>query len=278
MSTKIKICGITSLEDALAALDAGADFLGLIFAQSSPRRVEESVAKEIVAAASGRAQIVGVFKDQEIEYVSELAMSLKLDYVQCHGKETVEYARRLPTRVIKVIELQGMDESPQELNVHGVESAAATSAVNSTFNTVANAAANVAEAPVDVSAESSAAVTEPSIVPNPPELSILAAEALAWKDDAAFLLFDRPKLLKDPEWYKRAINELKTAEPLAMPYFFAGGLTASNVGEVVATLQPFAVDVASSVEAAPGQKDIGKMKDFCKAVKRDSGGVSACAH
>lgn len=216
MSTKIKICGITSLEDALAALDAGADYLGLIFAQSSPRRVEEAVAKEIVAGVGGRAQIVGVFKDQEVEYVSELAMSLKLDYVQCHGKESVEYARRLPTRVIKVFELEAMDE-------------------------------------------------------------VVAAEMLAWKDDAAFILFDRPKLLKDPEWYKRAINELCAAGPLAMPYFFAGGLTSKNVGEVVEALQPFAVDVASSVESAPGQKDVGKMNDFCKAVKRDSGGVSACA-
>ena len=220
MGSKIKICGITSLDDALAALEAGADYLGLIFAQSSPRRVELEAAKEIIAGVAGRAQIVGVFKDQDLEFVSDLALSLKLDYVQCHGKESVDYARRLPTKVIKVLELEGVSASDSKLGS-------------------------------------------------------LAQE---WKEDAHFLLFDRPKLLSDPEWYKRAVKELLAAQPLPLPYFFAGGLSADNVGEVVAELQPFAVDVASSVEASPGQKDIDKMIDFCKAVKKDSGGLSACAH
>lgn len=220
MGSKIKICGITSLDDALAALEAGADYLGLIFARSSPRRVELEAAKEIIAGVAGRAQIVGVFKDQDLEFVSDLALSLKLDYVQCHGKESVDYARRLPTKVIKVLELEGVSASDSKLGS-------------------------------------------------------LAQE---WKEDAHFLLFDRPKLLSDPEWYKRAVKELLGAQPLPLPYFFAGGLSADNVGEVVAELQPFAVDVASSVEASPGQKDIDKMIDFCKAVKKDSGGLSACAH
>ena len=224
MSCKIKICGITNLDDALAALEAGADYLGLIFAQSSPRRVESDMAKEIIAGVSGRAQIVGVFKDQDIEYVSELAISLKLDYVQCHGKETVEYVRRLPAKVIKVLEL---------------EAGASTG------------------------------------IPSIPALVSISQE---WTDDAHFLLFDRPKLLSDPDWYRRAVEEILCAQPLSLPYFFAGGLSAENVGEVVGALQPFAVDVASSVESSPGKKDISKMNDFCNAVKRDSGGVSACAH
>ena len=143
MGSKIKICGITSLDDALAALEAGADYLGLIFAQSSPRRVELEAAKEIIAGVAGRAQIVGVFKDQDLEFVSDLALSLKLDYVQCHGKESVDYARRLPTKVIKVLELEGVSASDSKLGS-------------------------------------------------------LAQE---WKEDAHFLLFDRPKLLSDPEWY-----------------------------------------------------------------------------
>lgn len=264
MSTKIKICGITTLEDALAALDAGADYLGLIFAQSSPRRVDESVAKEIVAGVCGRAQIVGVFKDQEIEYVSELAMSLKLDYVQCHGKETVEYARRLPTKVIKVIELQGVSEAPS--NSSTISGSAGSLAVASDFGASESLP------------ESSVENIDPSAVQVAEATSIIATEAQSWKEDAAFLLFDRPKLVKDPDWYERAVQELLAAEPLAMPYFFAGGLTAENVGEVVAALNPFAVDVASSVEASPGKKDVGKMNDFCKAVKHDCGGVSACAH
>jgi len=272
MGTKIKICGITNLDDALAALEAGADYLGLIFAQSSPRRVEVDTAKEIIEGVAGRAQIVGVFKDQELDFVSELAVSLKLDYVQCHGKETVDYARRLPTKVIKVLELEGVNASDLGSGAgSGVSIPSTDKAVNEerlTTNSEANSAAVTGS--VSGAEESSATGVASS--------STLGSLAQEWKDDAHFLLFDRPKLLSDPEWYKRAVRELLASQPLALPYFFAGGLSGENVGEVVAELQPFAVDVASSVEASPGKKDVDKMIDFCKAVKKDSGGVSACAH
>lgn len=223
MTTRIKICGITSLEDALSALEAGADYLGLIFAQTSPRRVENAAAREIIAGVEKRAKIVGVFKDQELGFVSKLAEDLALDYVQCHGKESVDYARSLPVRVIKVLELQCIESQ-------------------------------------DPTSESIDRVLK------------------TWKDFAEFALFDRPKSLGDPQWYRRAVAQLQAAAPLSMPYFFAGGLSAENVGEVVEALQPYAVDVASSVEISPGKKDVSKMNNFCKAVKRDCGGVSACAH
>ncbi len=220
MTTKIKICGITSLQDALAALDAGADFLGLIFAQSSPRRADHAVAKEIIAGVEKRAKVVGVFKDQPLDEVRSLAQKLGLDFVQCHGAESIEYVRQLPAKVIKVLELTGAVDSS------------------------------------------------------------IADTAQTWKNDAAYLLFDRPKSLSDPAWYKAAVQQLLAAQrstrgvdptlgSLPLPYFFAGGLSAENVGEIVASLQPFAVDVASSIESSPGKKDIAKMNDFCKAVKRD---------
>lgn len=271
MNTKVKICGITSLEDALAALDAGADFLGLIFAQSSPRRVEIDAAKEIIAGIAGRAQIVGVFKDQELEFVSELAVSLKLDYVQCHGKETVDYVRRLPMKVIKVLELEGVSESDFGAGV------AAGAAEGSGVGIASSSTAGSEESSA-TSADVSLTVSEETVAPAAAATSTIGSLAQEWRDDAHFLLFDRPKLLSDPEWYKRAVQELLAAQPLPLPYFFAGGLSAENVGEVVAALHPFAVDVASSVEASAGKKDVAKMIDFCKAVKKDSGGVSACAH
>ena len=219
MSTNIKICGITSLDDALAALDAGADYLGLIFAQSSPRRVEEAAAKEIIATVKGRAKVVGVFKDQELDYVAGLAQRLALDFIQCHGAESVEYVRQMPAKVIRTIELQALPSNSQ---------------ANELIET--------------------------------------------WKTEAAMLLFDRPKSVSDPQWYQHAMQQLIAAKPLPLPFFFAGGLSAANVGEVVVALEPFGVDVASSVESAPGKKDVVKMNDFCRAVKRDCGGVSACAH
>ncbi|MCC7528978.1 MAG: phosphoribosylanthranilate isomerase [Candidatus Melainabacteria bacterium] len=227
MGTNIKICGITSLDDALAALDAGADYVGLIFAEGSPRRVEKAAAKEIIAAVEGRAKVVGVFKDQELDYVADLAQLLALDFIQCHGAESIDYVRELPARVIRTIELTGLDadDSNQEQTVQLSES----------------------KELIDM-----------------------------WQGDAAMMLFDRPKSLFDPNWYQRAVQQLIAIKPLPLPFFFAGGLSAENVGEVVDALEPFGVDVASSIESAPGKKDVVKMNDFCRAVKRGCGGVSAC--
>ncbi len=98
-----------------------------------------------------------------------------------------------------------------------------------------------------------------------------------WQGDAAIMLFDRPKSLFDPKWYQHAIQQLIAVKPLPPAIFLCRGLSAENVGEVVAALEPFGVDVASSIESAPGKKDIDKMNDFCRAIKGDCGGVSACA-
>lgn len=221
MSTKIKICGITSAKDALAAIDAGADFLGLIFVDASPRCVKEEAAREIIASVEGRAQMVGVFKDQDHDFVDEISQRLALDFVQCHGNETINYVRNLHTKAIKVIEIEGLSESGD-------------------YN------AN----PLD--------------------------ESRKWADGAKYLLIDRPKSLKDELWYRNAARQIFRQLPLSLPYFFAGGLNAENVGWVVNTLRPFAVDVASSVESAPGVKDAAKMKDFCNAV-RNIEGETSCA-
>jgi phosphoribosylanthranilate isomerase len=221
MSTKIKICGITSAKDALAAIDAGADFLGLIFVDASPRCVKEEAAREIIASVQGRAQMVGVFKDQDHDFVDELSQRLALDFVQCHGNETINYVRNLHTKAIKVIEIEGLSES-------------------------GDYDAN----PLD--------------------------ESRKWADGAKYLLIDRPKSLKDELWYRNAARQIFRQLPLSLPYFFAGGLNAENVGWVVNTLRPFAVDVASSVESAPGVKDAAKMKDFCNAV-RNIEGETSCA-
>ncbi len=86
----VKICGITSPGDALGAIGAGADFVGLVFAPLSPRRVTPAAAEEIakvVRAHSTRTRLVGVFRDQPIEEVRSIAEQLDLDLVQLHGSE-----------------------------------------------------------------------------------------------------------------------------------------------------------------------------------------------
>ncbi len=83
MKTRIKICGITSSEDAVACLSAGADYLGLVFAES-PRRVSLEQARDIRAAVPG-ADLVGVFRDERPEQVAPIAEALGLRAVQVEG-------------------------------------------------------------------------------------------------------------------------------------------------------------------------------------------------
>jgi len=97
---KVKICGITNLEDALAAANLGADMLGFIFAKS-PRKVEPETVKEIVANLPSSIIKVGVFMDQGISEVKEIVTFCGLDMAQLHGGENPEFCESLPVRIIK---------------------------------------------------------------------------------------------------------------------------------------------------------------------------------
>lgn len=89
-----------------------------------------------------------------------------------------------------------------------------------------------------------------------------------YRSSVECFLYDRPKYMKDDDtWLEGAVATLQAinCDPgadLIVPYFFAGGLDASSVKSVVARLKPFAVDVASGVEAAPGRKDLNKVRAF----------------
>ncbi|MGA7562715.1 MAG: phosphoribosylanthranilate isomerase [Desulfobaccales bacterium] len=98
---RIKICGITNLEDARLASELGADALGFIFHPASPRRVAPEAAREIIRQLPPLVLSVGVFVDEEAAVVRELAASLGLDWVQLHGRESPEYCKSLGRRVLK---------------------------------------------------------------------------------------------------------------------------------------------------------------------------------
>ena len=85
---KIKICGLTRVEDAVFAAAAGADFLGMIFVRESPRCIGVEEAGEIANAVRGKAKLVGVFRDAPTENVREIAEQAGLDFVQLHGGES----------------------------------------------------------------------------------------------------------------------------------------------------------------------------------------------
>jgi phosphoribosylanthranilate isomerase len=93
----VKICGITNLEDALAAVAAGADALGFNFYKPSPRYIKPQHALEIVEQLPDSILTVGVFVNEEAETVRGIADGARLRALQLHGDETPEYCRELAT-------------------------------------------------------------------------------------------------------------------------------------------------------------------------------------
>ena len=113
--TRIKICGIRDLVHALAAVEAGADFIGLVFAPGK-RQVSPAQAREIASAvkkSSNAAKVVGVFVNAPIFQINEIADFCALDVVQLSGDESWEHCRKIANPVIKAIRID--QQSPEEL-------------------------------------------------------------------------------------------------------------------------------------------------------------------
>ena len=99
--TKVKICGITNVDDARVATDAGADMLGLNFYRPSPRYITLDAARELVnflKARNSPVEIVGVFVNETIESVIDTAVVTGLDAVQLHGDEPPSFCEEINTR------------------------------------------------------------------------------------------------------------------------------------------------------------------------------------
>jgi len=103
MRTRVKICGITSVDDALAAIDAGADALGLVFYKPSSRYVNPQVAAEILAKVPAFVTTMGLFVDaSEAEILSTLAVA-PVDFIQFHGNESVAQCESIGRPYIKAL-------------------------------------------------------------------------------------------------------------------------------------------------------------------------------
>lgn len=99
MSLWIKICGVTSVEDALLVQQSGADAIGLNFARSSPRFLEVDAAARIVEALSGDLEVVGVFVDCPVAEILRVVSLAGLDTVQLHGDESPEFLEGLQREI-----------------------------------------------------------------------------------------------------------------------------------------------------------------------------------
>jgi len=106
---RVKICGITNLEDALLAADLGANALGFIFYPPSPRKVDPEAAREIIRQLPPFIVTVGVFVNEEASVVQKLAARVGLDWVQLHGQESPEYCHSLGRRVLKGFRIKDED-------------------------------------------------------------------------------------------------------------------------------------------------------------------------
>ena len=105
----VKICGITQLEDAEAAVAAGAGAIGFIFWPQSPRFIDPHRARVIAAALPPFVTPVGVFVNQPLDYVNGVASLVRLGVVQLHGDETPQFASAVTRPVMKAVSIGSAD-------------------------------------------------------------------------------------------------------------------------------------------------------------------------
>jgi phosphoribosylanthranilate isomerase len=117
--TRIKICGITNIQDSLDAASAGADAIGLVFYQPSPRNIQIQQAKMILAALPPFVTSVGLFVDPAPDFISNILHELQLDLLQFHGDETEHQCSIYGVPYIKAIRMrEGVDLARQCQTFH----------------------------------------------------------------------------------------------------------------------------------------------------------------
>lgn len=115
MRTRVKICGITRVEDALAAAAAGADAVGLVFDERSPRCVSLAQAEAVARALPPFVTVVGLFVDAARGRVDEVLNRVPLDLLQFHGTETPEQCRGYQRAYIKALSMK------PDVDLHALE-------------------------------------------------------------------------------------------------------------------------------------------------------------
>src|SRR5438093_1102284 len=107
--TKVKICGLTNLEDALIAAEAGADALGFVLYSRSPRCVEPKTVQEIIRQLPPYVSTVGVFANANVDEILDVMDQCGLDLAQLQGDEPPSVCERLGSKAIKSIRVKSRD-------------------------------------------------------------------------------------------------------------------------------------------------------------------------
>ncbi len=118
---KVKVCGMTNLQDALVAVEAGADAIGFIFYKKSPRSVTMKTVRQIVLELPPFVNVVGVFVNESAEQINNIVDRCNLDRVQLHGDESPAFCRKIKQRVIKAIRIKDI-QSLKQLSEYSVSS------------------------------------------------------------------------------------------------------------------------------------------------------------
>ncbi len=109
-NTKVKICGMTNIEDAIMAVEAGADALGFIFYPKSPRSIDTKSAARIIKELPPFVLTVGVFVNDTPDLVNKTVAECGLDRVQLHGTEGPEYCAKVNAKVIKALRVSEISD------------------------------------------------------------------------------------------------------------------------------------------------------------------------
>lgn len=203
MTTRIKFCGITRVEDARRAADLGVDAIGFVLTRKSQRFVGLSQARAIRRALPPFMTVVALFLDDEPAWIEDVIAGLQPDLLQFHGSEAPGFAASFSRPYIKAVPMAS----------------------------VGDASAYAAQYP-----DASGFLLDGH-----------AGGGLGGRGTA----FDWTRVPHDPG--RRIV--------------LAGGLDARNVAQAIALVRPYAVDVSSGIEFAPGIKDAAKMRGFVDAVR-----------
>ncbi|OHB94035.1 MAG: hypothetical protein A3E19_00725 [Planctomycetes bacterium RIFCSPHIGHO2_12_FULL_52_36] len=255
---KVKICGITNLVDARMAVELGADALGFVFAPS-PRQISTNRARDIIRRLPPFVTPVGVFVDEEIGRVLDVATHTGLKAVQLHGRETPDYVECL----CGFLDSPSLEGRGKALHHKGTGQSSEPGPVPDWYR------------------------GEGGIHPHPTlphqgggnfvsrQFWIIKAVRVRTRRDLAklgkyeahaFLLdsYVRGKLGGTGKTFPwgpaREARQLGTI-------ILSGGLNPENVQTAIRAVRPYAVDVSSGVESSPGKKDRRLVKEFIQAVK-----------